>query len=85
MKYDAAKQAMISAADFKMNLNDFKGPIETLSVSDSAELAKREIDELVVAALAGDWEHVIIEVGDVLNFLIGITHTAMTNYKERKK
>ena len=84
MKYDDAKQAMIGAADMKLIMNAYKGPIETLSIEASANLAKKEIDELLLAAKDKNWEHVILEAGDVFNFIMGIVFVAMQQYERRK-
>ncbi len=83
-KYDDAMEMIAHAARYKMLLNSHKGDIETVPLKAAISMLNSEIEELVRAYGKGDWEKVIVEAGDVMNFLTGIVHQAMTQYRTRK-
>ena len=81
--YNEQMDMVCNAARFKMKLNAHKGNIEDFGSEDLSQCAKAEIDEMMQAFDKEDWENVIIEAGDTLNFVLGIVSQAMNNYRKR--
>ncbi len=77
-------EMIMNSARFKMQLNQHKGEIEELHQMELARKAKMEIDEMMHAYDKGEWDQVVVEAGDVMNFLIGIVSQAMTNYRAER-
>lgn len=87
MKYDKTYEVVVHMAKAKMLMNDHKGNIEELSASQLVTMAKEELDELfeAIAAENHNHTHVIEEVADVLNFAIAAAHSAISEYRSRRK
>ena len=83
-KYETEMEMMCNSARFKMQLNAHKGDIEDIKPAELASMAKSEIDEMMYAYNAKNWDQVVVEAGDVMNFLIGIVSQAMTNYRAER-
>lgn len=83
-KYDGTMQMICDAAKFKMALNSHKGDIEQLSIGQSVLLCQKELEELLEADDNDDYEAVLVEVADAFNFLVGIAHFAVNEYRRRK-
>ena len=84
MKYNEAISLVVDASKFKMQLNAHKGDIERLTTGQAIEYATTELHELATAAAEENHEKVIMECGDVMNFLISIAYNAVENYRRRK-
>jgi phosphoribosyl-ATP pyrophosphohydrolase len=83
-KYDSVMEMICDAARFKMECNAHKGNIEDMSAARAVELATEELKEMLEAVSADDYEGVVLEAADVLNFIIGVAYNAMNEYKRRK-
>lgn len=83
-KYEEAMALISHAARYKMQLNSHKGDIESVPVDRLVQMAGMELTEMEKAAIAGDWEKVIVEAGDTMNFVVGVVQQAIVRYRERK-
>jgi hypothetical protein len=82
--YDEIMDMICHAARFKMALNSHKGDITLMPPTVAADLAKDEIDEIMGAVRDKNFEKIIIEAGDTLNFLLAIACRAVDDYRNRK-
>ena len=80
-KYETEMDMICDSARFKMKLNEHKGDIEEIDPETLANLAYSEIIEMMQAYDQGKWDQVVVEAGDVMNFLIGIVSQAMIKYR----
>ena len=83
-KYETEMEMILDSAKFKMALNQHKGAIEDIKPAELASMAKSEIDEMMKAWNTDEWDQVVVEAGDVMNFIIGIVSQAMTNYRAER-
>lgn len=83
-KYNEAMAIICDAARMKMALNAHKGDIELITAGQATLFMQAELKELLVAAEKEDYEQVIIECGDTMNFLISIAYNAINSYRRRK-
>ena len=74
-----------AAANFKMVLNSWKGDIYSTPFIKAAELAIGELNEAIEAAQAGNYEGMILEISDCLNFIKALSYQAVLAHKNRKK
>ncbi len=81
--YETEMSMILDAARFKMKLNAHKGNIEDMNPNDLGHRAKGEIDEMMQAFDSEEWEKVVVEAGDALNFIIGVVSKAMDEYRNR--
>lgn len=83
-KYDEVMDIICHTARYKMVVNSHKGSIEQIDHKKAVELAAKEMQEAMEAWEKGDWEKVMVELGDVMNFMVSIGHNALENYRRRK-
>ena len=84
MKYEETIDAICNASRLKMLINSHKGDIEQLDPKTAIGLAKGELDELLEAMEADNYEKAITECGDVMNFIISVGYNAIEGYRRRK-
>lgn len=83
-KYETEMEMIMNSARFKMQLNEHKGAIEEVNAGVLSGRAKAEIDEMMQAFEKEEWDQVVVEAGDTMNFLIGIVSQAMTKYRAER-
>jgi len=83
-KYDEALEIVCHASRMKMTLNSHKGAIEGIPPEVAIKLLKKELTELEDALKDNNHEEVIIEAGDVLNFLTSLVYNSIDGYRKRK-
>ncbi len=83
-QYDDAFEAVKLAAKMKMVLNYHKGDIADCSPEDLITMLKSEVDELERAIFNKHVVDVIEESGDIMNFIVAISHQQIEKYRHRK-
>jgi NTP pyrophosphatase (non-canonical NTP hydrolase) len=83
-KYEETKRILNDMASVKMAMNSHKGNIEDIDEVRLVTMLKAEVTELEEAIQSGDLMQILQEAADVQNFLLGVVHQQVDNYRRRK-